>query len=66
MVFVKDAKELKFVRFNKAGEQLLGHSRKVLIGKNDYDFFTKEGRAFARKRIDRCCIPASYWILQKN
>jgi PAS domain S-box-containing protein len=46
MVFVKDAKELKFVRFNKAGEQLLGHSRKVLIGKNDYDFFTKEETGF--------------------
>ena len=39
MVFVKDAKELKFVRFNKAGEDILGISREELIGKNDYDFF---------------------------
>ncbi|HTB07099.1 MAG TPA: PAS domain S-box protein [Bacteroidia bacterium] len=42
MVFVKDAKYLRFVRFNKAGEQLIGTSRKHLIGKNDYDFFPKE------------------------
>jgi PAS domain S-box-containing protein len=38
MVFVKDAKELRFVRHNKAGEQLLGYSREQLLGKNDYDF----------------------------
>ncbi len=42
MLFVKEAQELRFVRFNKAGESLLGHSRKDLIGKNDYDFFPKE------------------------
>ena len=39
MIFVKDAHELRFVRFNKAGEELLGYSREGLIGKNDYDFF---------------------------
>lgn len=42
MVFVKDAKELRFVRFNRAGEKLLGYGREALIGKNDYDFFPKE------------------------
>ena len=41
MVFVKDASDLKFLRFNKAGEDLLGISRKDLIGKSDYDFFPK-------------------------
>jgi PAS domain S-box-containing protein len=41
MVFVKDAKDLSFIRFNKAGEDLLGISKKELIGKNDYDFFPK-------------------------
>lgn len=41
MIFVKDAKELRFVRFNKAGEELLGYSREDMIGKNDYDFFPK-------------------------
>jgi PAS domain S-box-containing protein len=42
MLFVKDAATLKFVRFNKAGEQLLGYSRAELLGKNDYDFFPRE------------------------
>lgn len=41
MVFVKDAKDLRFVYFNRAGEDLLGLSREILIGKNDYDFFPK-------------------------
>ena len=27
MIFVKDARDLRFVRFNKAGEQLLGYTR---------------------------------------
>ncbi len=39
MIFVKDAAELRFVRFNRAGEELLGHPRAELIGRNDYDFF---------------------------
>lgn len=42
MIFVKDADELRFVRFNKAGEELLGVSRRDLIGRNDFDFFPKE------------------------
>jgi len=41
MIFVKDAKDLRFVRFNRAGEDLLGYSRDELLGKNDYDFFPK-------------------------
>jgi two-component system, cell cycle sensor histidine kinase and response regulator CckA len=41
MVFVKDAQDLKFVRINKAGEDLLGYPRESLIGKSDYDFFPK-------------------------
>jgi PAS domain S-box-containing protein len=39
MIFVKDAGELRFVMFNRAGEELLGIPRDELIGKNDYDFF---------------------------
>jgi PAS domain S-box-containing protein len=41
MVFVKDAKDLRFVMFNKAGEELIGVPKADLIGKNDYDFFSK-------------------------
>lgn len=52
MIFMKDAAELRFVRFNRAGEALLGYSREDLIGKSDYelfppeqaDFFTQEDR----------------------
>ena len=46
MIFLKDAKELRFVRFNRAGETLLGYDRAELLGKNDYDFFPKEEAEF--------------------
>ncbi|MEO6683297.1 MAG: ATP-binding protein [Ginsengibacter sp.] len=42
MLFIKNAGDLTFLRFNKAGENLLGTSREVLIGKNDYALFSKE------------------------
>ncbi|HJW73991.1 MAG TPA: PAS domain-containing protein, partial [Geothrix sp.] len=53
MLFMKEAKELRFVRFNKAGEDLLGYPREDLIGKNDYDLFPPEqAEAFvARDRL---------------
>jgi len=41
MVFVKDAKNLQFIRVNQASEDLLGYSRDALIGKTDYDLFPK-------------------------
>jgi two-component system sensor histidine kinase UhpB len=46
MIFVKDASELRFVRFNKAGEELLGHTREDLIGKSDYEMFPKDEADF--------------------
>lgn len=46
MIFVKDAQTLSFVRFNKAGEQLLGYQREELLGKSDHDFFPKEEADF--------------------
>lgn len=46
MIFVKSADDLRFVSFNKAGEQFMGHTREELIGKNDYDFFPKEKADF--------------------
>ncbi len=50
MVFVKEAANLRFVRFNHAGEQLLGITRDVLLGKNDYDLFpVSQADAFTQK-----------------
>ncbi len=39
MIFVKNAHDLRFIRFNKAGEELIGISREEIIGKNDHDLF---------------------------
>jgi PAS domain S-box-containing protein len=50
MLFVKEATTLKFVRFNKAGERLLGLSREALIGRSDRDLFpADEAEAFISK-----------------
>jgi len=46
MVFVKNASDLCFVHFNRAGEALTGFSQAELLGKNDYDFFPKEQADF--------------------
>ncbi|GEM_PF-340567 len=46
MIFVKDARDLRYIRFNKAGEELLGYSRDEMYGKNDYDFFPKKEAEF--------------------
>ncbi len=55
MIFVKDSSELRFLRFNKAGEDLLGYSRDELLGRNDYDFFPKDQADFFVSR-DRAVL----------
>src|SRR5580658_6291995 len=42
MIFVKEASELRFERFNRAGEELLGVKRSDLVRKNDFDLFPTE------------------------
>jgi PAS domain S-box-containing protein len=50
MLFLKDAKDLTFVQFNKAGEELTGYTRDQMLGKNDFDFFPKEQAEFFRNK----------------
>jgi len=53
VIFVKDAETLRFVRFNKAGERLLGYRREELIGKSVHDMFPEEeAELFAMKDRD--------------
>jgi two-component system, sensor histidine kinase and response regulator len=46
MLFVKDADNLRFVRFNRAGEELTGLARDELLGKNDFDLFPADEALF--------------------
>jgi sigma-B regulation protein RsbU (phosphoserine phosphatase) len=46
MLFVKDATDLKFVRWNRAEEEALGIDRSAAIGRSDYDFFPEEQASF--------------------
>jgi PAS domain S-box-containing protein len=55
MIFLKDAKELRFLLFNRAGEDLLGYPREDMLGKNDYDFFPKDQADFFTEK-DRAVI----------
>jgi len=61
MIFVKDAKDLKFVRFNKAGETLVGRDRGELIGKNDYDFFPRTQAEFFVEK-DRAVLASRHTV----
>jgi PAS domain S-box-containing protein len=50
MIFVKDARELRFVRFNKTGAEMLGYAVSDFLGKNDFDFFPEsEAQSFTDK-----------------
>jgi len=50
MIFVKDARDLRFERFNRAGEELLGIPRADLLGKSDHDLFPPEQADFFQRR----------------
>ena len=44
-VFIKEVEELKFVMWNKAGEELIGCTREQLVGKPVIDCFSEEEAA---------------------
>jgi PAS domain S-box-containing protein len=55
MLFVKDAKSLRFVQFNKAGETLTGLSREEVLGLTDRDLFPQEQADFFAE-MDRAVL----------
>jgi PAS domain S-box-containing protein len=61
MIFVKDARDLSFVRLNKAGEDLLGYNRAELYGKNDFDIFPVDEADFFDKK-DRDVLTSRHAI----
>src|SRR6185369_5679559 len=46
MLFVKDSQSLRFVRLNRAAEDLLGWPTQTLMGKNAYDYWPNEQAEF--------------------
>ena len=46
MLFVKEAEGLRFVRFNRASEELVGIRREDVLGKCDFDLFPPEEAQF--------------------
>ncbi|MEO6012548.1 MAG: EAL domain-containing protein [Devosia sp.] len=46
MVAVKEARELRFVLMNRAGEELTGVLRQESLGKNDFELFPKDQAEF--------------------
>ncbi|MEQ9553351.1 MAG: PAS domain S-box protein [Coleofasciculus sp. G3-WIS-01] len=49
-VFIKDAKDLQVMYWNKTSEELLGYSKAQVLGKNDYDFLPYEQARLLRAK----------------
>jgi len=60
-VFIKQAEDLKFVLWNKAGEELTGRPASDFVGKNDYDFFPRE-QADAFVACDRATLESGQLV----
>ncbi len=65
MVFVKDARDGRFVLLNKAGEDLLGIQRQDLIGKTDFDLFDIED-AERFRQADRTVVASGKLVCIEN
>jgi PAS domain S-box-containing protein len=46
MLFIKESQSLRFIRLNRAGEDLLGWPKETLTAKSAYDFWPKEQAEF--------------------
>jgi len=46
MLFIKESQSLRFVRFNRAAEDLVGRPRQEVIGKSDYDLWPRAQAEF--------------------
>jgi len=46
VIFVKDAKDLRYSLINKAAEELIDRPKSEILGKNDYDLFLKSEADF--------------------
>jgi len=62
MIFLKEATDLRFVVFNRAGEELLGYEREALLGKNNLDLFPPEQAAHFMTK-DREVLDAETGVL---
>jgi PAS domain S-box-containing protein len=62
MIFLKEAKDLRFVIFNRAGEELLGYDRKALLGKSNLNLFPPEQAAHFMAK-DREVLDGEFGIL---
>jgi diguanylate cyclase (GGDEF)-like protein/PAS domain S-box-containing protein len=65
MVFVKDARDGRFVLLNRAGEDLLGVSRHDLIGKSDFDLFDAE-EAERFRQADQAVVASGSLVTIEN
>lgn len=63
MVFLKDAKDLRFELFNKAAEDLLGYRREELIGKTDHDVFPKAQADFFTWKDSEALLDKSLTVI---
>jgi CHASE3 domain sensor protein len=65
MVFIKDAEQLRFVRFNRAGKAA-GVRADELIGRNDFDFFPKRRLGLSSRKTARCWRAERWWTSPRN
>ncbi len=65
-IFVKDARERRFVFLNRAGENLLGVTRDDLIGKRAGDVFSKEQAADFTARDNEAISSSSRIVVEEH